>query len=88
MTFDAPDGDGQLTLAFDYVHDGVHATDGGRQVVCVDFKSASGDLYDVDFYVDDAEGSDALVVEDAVIHKLNGESVLPAARRAELDRKS
>ena len=86
MSFDDPTGDGQLTLTFDHVHDGVQATEGGRQVVCVDFKSADGTLYDVDFYVDRSEGSDALLVEDAVIHKASGKNVLSDARRAELDR--
>ena len=61
MTFDDPTGEGRLTLAFDHVHDGVHATEGGRQVVCVDFKSADGTVYDVDFYVDRAGSTDTLV---------------------------
>lgn len=87
MTFDDPSGGGQLTLAFDHVHDGVKTTEGGRQVVCVDFKSPDGTVYDVDFYVDRAEISDALLVEDAVIHKVRGKSVLSDARREELDRK-
>ena len=87
MTFDDPSSDGQLTLAFDYVHDGVKATEGGRQVVCVDFKSADGTVYDVDFYVDRSESSDALLVQDTVIHKVSGKNVLPDARRVELDRK-
>ena len=87
MTFDDPSGDGRLTLSFDHVHDGVKETSGGRQVVCVDFKSADGAVYDVDFYVDRAEASGDLVVEDAVVHKVSGKSVLPDARRDELDRK-
>ena len=74
MTFDDPTGDGRVNLAFDHVHDSVYATEGGRQVVCVDF------------YVDRACTTD-LVVEDAVIHKERGENMLPDARRAELDRK-
>ena len=86
MTFDDPTGDGRVTLAFDHVHDGVHPTEGGRQVVCVDFKNADGTVYDVDFYVDRAGTTDTLVVEDAVIHKVSGENVLPDARRRELDR--
>ena len=87
MTFDDPTGDGRLTFALDRVHDGVHATEGGRQVVCVDFKSAGGTVYDVDFYVDRAGATDTLVVEDTVIHKVSGKNVLFDARRAELDRK-
>jgi hypothetical protein len=87
MTFDDPDGNGRLTLAFDHVHDGVKATEGGRQVVCVDFKSTEGTVYDVDFYVDRAEAAGELLVEDALIHKVSGKNVLPDARRAELERK-
>jgi len=88
MTFEDPSGDGRLKLAFDHVHDGVKATDGGRQVVCVDFKSADGTVFDVDFYVDRAAASGDLLVEDAVIHKVDGKNVLPDARRDELDRKN
>jgi len=87
MTFDDPRGDGPLTLAFDHVHDGVKQTSGGRQVVCVDFKSADGAVYDVDFYLDRASASGDLRVEDAVIHKVGGKNVLPDAQRDELDRK-
>ena len=87
MVFDDPAGDARLTLVFDHVHDGVKATEGGRQVVCVDFKSPDGTVYDVDFYVDRAEATDTLLVEDAVIHKVSGKNVLPDSRRAELDRK-
>lgn len=87
MSFDDPSGDGQLTLAFDHVHGGVKATEGGRQVVCVDFNSADGTLYDVDFYVDRSEGSNALLVGDTVIHKVSGKNVLSDSRRAELDGK-
>jgi hypothetical protein len=86
MTFDDPNGEGRLTLAFDHVHEGVKATEGGRHVVCVDFKGADGTVYDVDFYVDRGESSADLVVEDAVIHKVGGKNVLPDTRRAELDR--
>jgi len=84
---DDPTGDGRLTLAFDHAHDRVHATEGGRQVVCVDFKSADGTVYDVDFYVDRAGTTDTLVVEDTVIHKVSGKNALSGARHAELDRK-
>ncbi len=87
MVFDDPVGDARLTLVFDHVHDGVKATEGGRQVVCVDFESADGTVYDVDFYVDRAEATDTLLVEDAVIHKVSAKNVLSDARRAELDRK-
>jgi thiol:disulfide interchange protein DsbD len=85
MNFDDPSGDARLTLVFDNVHEGVKTTEGGRQVVCVDFKSADGTVYDVGFYVDRAEASGELLVEDAVIHKASGKNVLPDARRAELD---
>ncbi len=89
MTFDDPRGDGRLELAFDHVHEGVHETEGGRQVVCVDFKDEAGTLYDVDFYVDEGGGSTpGLVVEDAVLHKIDGENVLLEDRRKELDARS
>jgi len=86
MSFDDPSGDGRLTLAFDHVHEGVKQTSGGRQVVCVDYRSTDGTLYDVDFYVDREEASGELVVEDAVLHKVSGKNVLPDTRRDELDR--
>jgi hypothetical protein len=86
MTFDDPNGGDPLVLAFDRVHEGVEATEGGRHVVCVDFKSADDTVYDVDFYVDRAEASGELLLEDAVIHKVGGSNVLSEARRAELDR--
>jgi hypothetical protein len=89
MAFDDPRGEGRLVMAFDHVHEGVHGTEGGRQVVCVDFKDEAGTLYDVDFYLDDTGGVTAgLVVEDAVLHKVDGENVLPADRRKELDARS
>ena len=87
MTFDDPNGGGPLVLAFDRVHEGVEATEGGRHVVCVDLKSADGTVYDVDFYVDRAEASGELLLEDALIHKVSGRNVLSDARRGELDRK-
>jgi len=87
MTFDDPQGEGQLTLVYDHVHEGVKDTPGGRQVVCVDFESADGTVYDVDFYVDRAADTEELVVEDAVVHKVGERNVLPEARRAELDQK-
>jgi len=88
MRFDDPAGDGRLALVFDHVHEGVGTTEGGRQVVCVDFTSADGTVYDVDFYVDRPQDTGELVVEDAVIHKVGDRNVLPDGRRAELDRKS
>lgn len=87
MTFDDPQGEGQLTLVYDHVHESVKDTPGGRQVVCVDFRSADGTVYDVDFYVDRAPGTEDLVVEDAVVHKMGDRNVLSEARRAELDQK-
>jgi len=87
MSFDDPEGEDHLTLFYDRVHEGVKPTPGGRQVVCVDFESAEGSVYDVDFYVDRPAGADALVVEDAVVHKVGDRNVLSEERRAELDRK-
>jgi len=87
MTFDDPQGEGQLTLVYDHVHESVKDTPGGRQVVCIDFESADGTVYDVDFYVDRAAGTEDLVVEDTVVHKVGKRNVLSEARRAELDQK-
>ncbi len=83
-----PTGEGMVELMFDQLHEGVKATEGGRQVACVDFRSSDGQLYDVDFYVGGAAGSRAPSVEDVVVHKVEGKDVLPADLRAELDRKS
>jgi len=89
MRFGDPRGEGRLELVFDHVHEGVHETEGGRQVVCVDFKDEAGKLYDVDFYVDERGGATAgLVVEDTLLHKIEGENVVPAERREELDARS
>lgn len=89
MSFDDPRGEGRLELVFDHVHEGVHETEGGRQVVCVDFEDEAGTLYDVDFYLDDRGGATAgLVVEETVLHKVDGENVLSADRRKELDGRS
>ncbi len=76
-----------IELTFDHVHEGVKATQGGRQVVCVDFRSADGKLYDVDFYVDRTDGAGDLVVEDAVVHEVDGKDVLSSERRDELQGK-
>lgn len=89
MSFDDPRGEGRLELAFDHVHEGVHETGGGRHVVCVDFKDEAGTLYDIDFYVDERGGATAgLVVEDAVVHKVDGKNTLSESRREELDARS
>ena len=89
MSFDDPRGEGRLELAFDHVHEGVHETEGGRQVVCVDFEGEAGTVYDIDFYVDERGGATAgLVVEDAVVHKVDGKNTLPDSRREELDARS
>ena len=86
MEFENPTRGEKVELAFDQVHSGVETTEGGRRVVCVDFRSADGTVYDADFYVDRAETTDALLVEDTVVHKVGDEDVLSASRRAELDR--
>jgi hypothetical protein len=70
-------------LHLDRIHEEVRTTEAGRQVVCVDFKTADGTLYDVDFYM--AIETDGSVVEDVVVHKVGGEEALPE-RRAELER--
>ena len=70
-------------LQLDRIHEEVRATEGGRRVVCVDFKAADGALYDVDFYV--TSETDGNFVEDVILHSVGSEDVLPE-RRAELDR--
>ena len=75
-----------VTLAFDHVHERVKDTSGGRHLACVDFRAADGTVYDVDYYVRaGADGGDP-VVEDVVLHKVEGENVLAPERQRELDR--
>lgn len=83
MGFEDPTADEVVELTFQKVHDEVRPTEGGRQVVCADFTGPGGTPYDVDFYVDARRGE--VVIEESVIHRIDGEDVLDASRRAELD---
>jgi hypothetical protein len=73
-----------MKLRFDHVHGGVGATEGGRHVVCVDFQDADGTVYDVDYYVGGTD--EAREVQDLVMHKVDGASVLSAEERSRLER--
>jgi hypothetical protein len=59
-----------LRLAFDHVHEGVKAHTTGY-VACVDFKDASGKIYDVDVVV----GSDARRIQEVFLHKVDGKAI-------------
>ena len=69
-----PNSQEVVQLAFDYVHDGVHPTPGGRYAVCVDFKGEDGLQYDLDYFVGMDEGG--FVVAEYALHKIDGEEVL------------
>ncbi len=81
-----PTQDAVVTLTFDHVHERVKDTSGGRRLACVDFEAADGRVYDVDYYVRAGRDGGPPVVEDVVLHKVEGESVLEPERQQELDR--
>lgn len=83
LTVDDPRTGAPLALTFDHVHEAVEETPGGRYVACVDYRSADGEVYDVDYYVD-REG-DAYRVEEVVLHKAGDETVISEQQRAELE---
>lgn len=83
LTLTDPRVGAPVSMTFDHVHESVNETPGGRYVACVDFRDVDGTVYDVDYYVGREDG--ALRVEDLVLHKAAGESVLAADRRARLD---
>ncbi len=72
-----------LPLAFNYVHEGVSETPGGRYVACVDFLGPDGTAYDVDYYV--ARGAEEFRVEAVVLHKAGEATVLADSTRARLE---
>jgi len=63
--------DGQ-TVSFDYLHESLKTKD-GMYLSCADFKAPSGDVYDIDYYVD-ASG-DEPNVQKVVYHKKNEKAV-------------
>lgn len=72
-----------VALAFDHVHETVRSTPGGRYAACVDFHGPDGEVWDLDYYVDDETGE--FEIEDVVIHKVGDETVLPDGARRNLD---
>lgn len=62
-----------LNLNYDYVHESVKKTDDGRFFACVDFTDNTGNVYDLDFYLE--EKDEELKVNEIVIHKKNGKSI-------------
>lgn len=72
-----------VALAFDHVHEKVRATPGGRYAACVDFEGPAGQVWDLDYYVDDESGG--FEIEDVVIHRVGDETVLPEGARRNLD---
>ncbi|MBI4539399.1 MAG: hypothetical protein HY704_07820 [Gemmatimonadetes bacterium] len=82
LTVNDPRTGQPLILAFDYVHDGVEGTAGGRQVACVDYRAPDGTVFDIDYYVDPREGYQ---VEDVVVHLAGDEEVLSAQERERLN---
>lgn len=72
-----------LVMRFDHVHEAVDPTPGGRYVACVDYVGPDGTVYDVDYYLDDPDGT--LRVEDVVLHKVADENVISDSERARLD---
>lgn len=83
ITLTDPRTDAPLQLAFDHVHEGVEETEGGRYFACVDFRTADGTVYDVDYYVDGEGGS--YEVEDVVLHEVDGENLISDEERARLN---
>lgn len=60
-------------LTFDYLHEGIEDKE-GMYVSCADFKSATGDTYDLDYYVGEGEGGE-LEVAKITLHEKNGTPV-------------
>ena len=61
-----------LRLEFDYVHTGVKSHPDGY-LACVDFKDASGTVYDIDVVV--AGSGEKMAVYDVFVHKVDGKMV-------------
>ncbi len=72
-----------VPLAYDHLHDKVDTTRAGRYFACVDFRSAAGPVYDVDYYVGRTAGT--LTVQDVVVHQVGGRTVIACSTRARLD---
>ncbi len=83
ITITDPTTGSPVRLAFDHVHATVDTTRGGRYFACVDFRSAAGPLYDVDYYVGRNAGT--LTVQDVLVHQVGGRTVIACSTRARLD---
>lgn len=83
ITVDHPKTGEPRELSFDYVHDRVRSTQGGRYFACADFKGVDGTVYDIDFYVDD--DADTFQVEETVLHKIGEKNFVSEKQRRELD---
>lgn len=68
-----------LQLTFDHVHGGVKPHAEGL-LACVDFKDATGNVYDVDVVVAGAGGK--MAVKKVFLHKVDGEPVTEKASSA------
>jgi hypothetical protein len=88
ITLPDPTRGAPVDLVFDHVHDGVETTEGGRQVVCVDFRASDGTLYDVDYYVARPPAGGDILVQDTVVHKVAGKAALSDEERARLNRQA
>lgn len=61
-----------LQMKLDHVHtERLSVVSDHLYFACVDFKTAGGDTYDVDFFLKGTKGSD-LVVTEMMVHKENG----------------
>jgi len=70
--FKLKDGDKELSLALDKVHnDKLANLGGGSYFACVDFKGDDGNTYDVDFFLSGDAG--AMKVTETIVHKVNGQ---------------
>jgi len=81
--FEHPRTGEDLEMSFDYVHDHVKQSEGGRYFVCVDYRGQDDTVYDVDYYLDESEGG--LAIEDEVLHKIGDQNVISDARRQRLN---
>lgn len=84
ITIKHPDTQKNVTLTFDHVHDRVKKTQAGRYLVSTNFRGPDGTVYDLDFYVDEQNGS--YRVEDTVLHKIGEKNYLSEEERNRLNR--
>jgi len=63
-----------LRLSFDHVHERVSPAEGGTHYACADFKDDTGNVYDVDVYMQ--RSGSAYQPAKLVLHKVNGTVVV------------